>query len=134
MWFGPLKSSAGTIFDRIEACLRENWFFGEISTTQAGTFSFPLDLRFALFLLFHPEHLLDTQKYQPGTFLVRLNLGGSEGIETSPFTISKISTNGISHIRVYHGKEGKGLRCKVPAPYILTYSHSFSIIIVIMLF
>jgi len=94
MWFGPLKASSGTLFDRIEACLREPWFFGELSTTQS-------------------EHLLDTQKYAPGTFLVRLNLGGSEGIETSPYTISKISTNGLSHIRVYHGKEGKGFRCKV---------------------
>jgi hypothetical protein len=94
MWFGALRLISGTIFDRIEACLRESWFFGEISTTGA-------------------EHLLDTQKYSPGTFLVRLNLGGSEGIETSPFTISKISTNGLSHIRVYHGKDGKGLRCKV---------------------
>lgn len=44
---------------------------------------------------------------------MRLNTGGSEEIENAPYTISKISSRGVSHIRVYPMVDKSGFRCKI---------------------
>lgn len=62
--------------------MSQPWFFGPIERPEA-------------------EDVLLAKK-KKGTFLVRLNLGGSEEPSISPFVISKINKNQqVEHIRVY---------------------------------
>jgi len=94
-WFGPMTALSWerpkTIFiDRIVSLLKHGWFFGDIEREESET-------------------LLRDFKKKPGTFLVRVNLGGLiEPIE-SPFTISKVNSNQkLEHMRVYHYKDKSG--------------------------
>jgi len=58
------------------------------------------------------EDQLKSNKDRPGTFLVRLNMGGNNPIEKAPFTISRIDTRGKSvHTRIQISKHG-GIRVK----------------------
>jgi len=93
-WFGQMKQDQQDILTRIVAVLSQDWFFGAISSGDA-------------------EEYLKLHKDKPGTFLVRLNMGGNNPIEKSPFTISRIDAHGKSvHTRVQISKHG-GLRVKV---------------------
>jgi len=98
-WFGKMKQQDQSqqpqdILTRIHAVLSQDWFFGAISSADAET-------------------SLKLYKDKPGTFLVRLNMGGNNPIEKAPFTISRIDSRGKSvHTRVQISKHG-GLRVKV---------------------
>jgi len=93
-WFGRMKTDQQQdILTRIYAVLSKDWFFGAISSSEA-------------------EEYLKLYKDKPGTFLVRLNMGGNNPIEKTPFTISRIDSHGKSvHTRVQI-KNG-GMRVKV---------------------
>eukprot|EP01128_Nolandella_sp_AFSM9_P008353 TRINITY_DN498_c0_g1_i2.p1 TRINITY_DN498_c0_g1~~TRINITY_DN498_c0_g1_i2.p1 ORF type:complete len:584 (-),score=112.98 TRINITY_DN498_c0_g1_i2:95-1846(-) len=88
-WFGPMKQDKGvTVIDRIYTLLAQPWFFGDITLQDA-------------------EKKLEPHKHKPGTFLLRLNRGGSEAITKTPFTISRIAADGQSyHTRVYPARKG----------------------------
>jgi len=95
-WFGPMfgiqsgDDPSTTFLDRIVALLKFGWFFGDIDKEQS-------------------EVLLRDFRKKPGTFLVRVNLGGNVEPNTSPFTISKVNKNKeIEHVRVYHTKDRSG--------------------------
>jgi len=94
-WFGRMKQDQQQdILTRITTVMQQDWFFGAISSAEA-------------------EDYLKFNKDKPGTFLVRLNMGGNNPIEKSPFTISRIDSHGKSvHTRVQIPKQG-GLRVKV---------------------
>jgi len=86
-WFGPIKSDSGDILERIQCTMKCDWFFGGCSSDEAET-------------------LLKLYK-DPGTFLVRLNMKGSNPIEKSPFTISRIDERGkILHTRIQRKDDG----------------------------
>jgi serine/threonine protein kinase len=97
-WFGPMMALSWErprvlFLDRIVSILKHGWFFGDIERDDS-------------------EALLrdySKKKKKTGTFLVRVNLGGS-GIEPfeSPFTISKVNNQKIEHMRVYHYKDRSG--------------------------
>lgn len=92
-WFGKVRQDTYTILDRVEAVMKKDWFFGGIESAAA-------------------EDKLKEYR-QPGTFLVRLNMGGSEAIEKTPYTISRIDPKGKTyHTRVYP-REGEGFLIKV---------------------
>lgn len=99
-WFGPLISNAGdkkpiTFLDRIINIMKYGWFFGDMEREECET-------------------LLTDLKKKAGTFLVRVNLGGSVGPEVSPFTISKVNKSGnVEHHRVYHLKNYSGYYIQV---------------------
>jgi len=93
-WFGPLKPDAkcaqfaGTVLERLVGVLAQRWFFGAISSEEA-------------------TDKLAPYQHQKGTFLVRLNPGGKEPIEKSPFTISRVNEAGaITHIRIRPSTQG----------------------------
>lgn len=89
-WFGPIRSEDGDILDRIESAMRCVWFFGGYTSDEA-------------------ESVLKLYKDRPGTFLVRLNMGGNNPIEKAPFTISRIDERGkIVHTRIQ--RKDSGLR------------------------
>uniref|UniRef100_A0A6B2L036 Protein kinase domain-containing protein n=1 Tax=Arcella intermedia TaxID=1963864 RepID=A0A6B2L036_9EUKA len=94
-WFGPMTALSWekpkvTFLDRIVAVLKHSWFFGDIEREES-------------------DALLRDFKKKPGTFLVRLNLGGSTEPFVSPFTISKVNnTQKFEHMRVYHYKDRTG--------------------------
>jgi len=89
-WFGPVKTDDCDILDRIESTMKCDWFFGGYSSDEA-------------------EAVLKLYKDRPGTYLVRLNMGGNNPIEKSPFTISRIDERGkIVHTRVQ--RKDAGLR------------------------
>lgn len=98
-WFGPMTGCAWqpdvSLLDRVVAILRHGWFFGDIEREEA-------------------ESIL-LEKNQKGSFLVRLNLGGSVDTHTSPFVISQVTKQQrkIEHIRVYHTKDRKGFSIQV---------------------
>lgn len=100
-WFGPMDAhpwEAGntTFLDRAKAIMSKPWFFGDIERTEAEDF------------------LLNSNKKKKGTFLVRLNLGGSEEPSISPFIISKLNKEQrVEHIRVYPDPVGFHIRTKV---------------------
>jgi len=80
-WFGPIKSEGSDILDHIQNTMSQDWFFGAFSYDDA-------------------EGVLKRHKL-PGTFLVRLNIGGSTPAETFPFTISRVEKQGlIVHSRI----------------------------------
>jgi hypothetical protein len=80
-WFGPIKSEGADILDHIQNTMKQDWFFGPIAYEDAEGFL--------------KHHKL------PGTFLVRLNMGGSTPVESSPFTISRVDEKGkILHSRI----------------------------------
>lgn len=85
-WFGKIKQQDPyNIMDRVEAVMRKEWFFGDLDSSDADS------------------KLKVSSK--PGLFLVRLNMGGQESIEKTPFTISRIDQNGkVYHTRVYPRK------------------------------
>jgi serine/threonine protein kinase len=93
-WFGPMMALPWekhriTFMDRIVSILKHGWFFGDIEREES-------------------EALLRDFKRKTGTFLVRVNLGGSIEPMESPFTISKVNNQKIEHIRVYHYKDRSG--------------------------
>jgi hypothetical protein len=93
-WFGPMKALSWekkkiTFIDRIVSILKHGWFFGDIEREES-------------------EALLRDFKRRSGTFLVRVNLGGSIEPMESPFTISKVNNQRIEHIRVYHYRDRSG--------------------------
>jgi len=93
-WFGKMKQDQQDILTRLQAVMSQDWFFGAISAGDA-------------------EDQLKLYKDKPGTFLVRLNMGGSNPIEKAPFTISRIDSRGKSvHTRIQISKHA-GLRVKV---------------------
>jgi len=94
-WFGPMTALSWekpkvTFMDRIVSILKHGWFFGDIEREESET-------------------LLRDFKRKPGTFLVRVNLGGSTEPLESPFTISKVNGNQkLEHMRVYHYRDKSG--------------------------
>jgi len=93
-WFGPMMAlswerSRVTFIDRILSILKHGWFFGDIEREESET-------------------LLRDFRRKTGTFLVRVNLGGSIEPLESPFTISKVNNQKIEHMRVYHYKDRSG--------------------------
>jgi len=103
-WFGPIipipaSSSASTTFIQRVSSIVKNWFFGK------------LDYRKAVDILGNNP---------PGTFLVRVNIGTSCGVEVAPYTIV-VKYRGTSgedetvQVRVYVSSEGNsGLIVKLP--------------------
>jgi len=82
-WFGPLKVDAQlALSNRIEAVLGQKWFFGDIETIPA-------------------QDIVELHKDVPGTFLVRLNLGGGAKIDEAPYTITSSTLRGSFHTRCY---------------------------------
>jgi len=98
-WFGPMENhtwehSDVTFLTRIASIMARPWFFGDIERTEA-------------------EDLLLSVKRKKGTFLVRLNLGGSEEPSVSPFIISKVNKEQkVEHIRVYPNSTGWHIHTK----------------------
>jgi len=94
-WFGKIKpDSSYNVMDRIETVLKKEWFFGDLDSGEA-------------------ESKLKVSN-TPGTFLVRLNMGGQETIEKTPFTISRLDKNlKTVHTRVYPRGETPGLLIKI---------------------
>lgn len=98
-WFGPMAPHPrfphvnSTLPERIVLLMSQPWFFGPIGSHQA-----------AVYLKSHVD--------QPGTFLVRLNPGGNEAIESAPLTISRMNDDRtITHIRIRpYRTEGYRLR------------------------
>ena len=126
-WFGPIGPMNGvsngflpafltlssgekrsvTFLDRILAIMRFGWFFGDMEREECEALLLDLKkkagLRPSQPIHFSPNLFL-------GTFLVRVNLGGSVGPEVSPFTISKVNRSGnVEHHRVYPLKNHSGL-------------------------
>jgi len=94
-WFGQMKQGQQDVLLRIQAVMAQPWFFGVLSASDS-------------------EEQLKLYKDRPGTFMVRLNMGGSNPIEKAPFTISRIDTRGKSvHTRIQVAKHGGGFRIKV---------------------
>jgi len=93
-WFGPLNQNGRNIMDRVEAIVKKPWFFGGLSSLET-------------------EQNLSQYSNKPGTFLVRLNMGGNEPIDKTPFTISRIDQNGFVHTRVYPLIDGGGFIAEV---------------------
>jgi len=99
-WFGPLQNQPyepdnKNFLDRLLKIMCRPWFFGDIERSEC-------------------EDLLNSSKKKKGTFLVRLNLGGSEEPLLSPFCISKINKEGrVEHIRVYVEPTGFHIHTKV---------------------
>jgi len=82
-WFGPLRVDTQlTLADRVEAVMREPWYFGDLGTIEA-------------------QDKVELYKEEPGTFLVRLNLGGGAKMEEAPFTITSSTSKGSFHTRCY---------------------------------
>jgi len=93
-WFGPMTALSWekpkvTFLDRMLSVLKHGWFFGDIEREES-------------------EALLRDFKKKPGTFLVRVNLGGTTEPEVTPFTISKVNNLKLEHMRVYHYKDRTG--------------------------
>jgi len=93
-WFGPMTALSWekpkvTFLDRLLWVLKHGWFFGDIEREET-------------------EALLRDFKKKPGTFLVRVNLGGNIEPMVSPFTISKVNNQKLEHMRVYHYKDRTG--------------------------
>lgn len=82
-WFGPMKGKQN-VLDRLEAVLREPWFHGELSASDAV------------------NRLIKKIKC-PGTFLIRFS--GKEN--PGAFTISKVNAQGkVIHQRISHKTGG----------------------------
>lgn len=73
-WFGNLKTDGFELVKRIQETMLHSWFHGDISTSNS-------------------EALLNTKA--EGTFLVRFST-----TEIGALTVSKVSSNGISHQRI----------------------------------
>jgi len=86
-WFGKIKQDTQTVANRIETVMQKPWFFGDIETVEA-------------------QQKVEMHKDVPGTFLVRLNLGGGAKIEEAPYTITSSSARGSYHTRCYK-RDGK---------------------------
>eukprot|EP01128_Nolandella_sp_AFSM9_P001212 TRINITY_DN11319_c0_g1_i1.p1 TRINITY_DN11319_c0_g1~~TRINITY_DN11319_c0_g1_i1.p1 ORF type:complete len:700 (-),score=125.94 TRINITY_DN11319_c0_g1_i1:110-2209(-) len=90
-WFGDINP-VSPIFSTLVNVLKQKWFFGELGSADA------------------------TRKLEPhirtvGTYLVRLNPGGNESIQKSPFTISRVNSDqSITHIRIRQTRRGYSLR------------------------
>lgn len=85
-WFGPLfkKSAEGTIVDMVQLICSKSWFHGDISRQES-------------------EQLLSGKK---SAFLIRLSMTDPE---TSPYTISKVNSEGvINHQRIYAQNNAPG--------------------------
>lgn len=84
-WFGPLNATRafrGTLCERLLHVASQRWFFGQLSAKEATQ-------QLAPFVS------------APGTFLVRLNPGGTEPIAKAPFTISRVASSGcVTHVRI----------------------------------
>jgi len=98
-WFGPMTALSWekpkiTFLDRVISVLKHGWFFGDIEREES-------------------EALLRDFRKKPGTFLVRVNLGGNLEPEVSPFTISKVNNQKLEHMRVYHYKDRTGYLIRV---------------------
>jgi len=91
LWFGDLQvNRTSSILDRFGEVLRMPWFFG--SETAMGA-----------------EKLLRGPA-KSGVFLVRLNMGGSLPANKSPFTISFVDGDKISHTRVVFANQRTQLK------------------------
>jgi len=92
-WYGKIKQDTFNVMDRLESVMKKDWFFGDLGSSEA-------------------ENKLKTIG-KPGTFLVRLNMGGQEAIEKTPFTITRLDEKGKAyHTRVYP-KEDSGSLIKI---------------------
>jgi len=92
-WFGKIKQDTFNVMDRIEAVMKKEWFFGDLGSNEAES-----KLKLSI---------------KPGIFLVRLNMGGQEAIEKTPYTISRLDQKGKAyHTRVYPSK-GAGFLIKI---------------------
>lgn len=91
-WFGPLRSAdpkggkPTTFLDRILAVMRHGWFFGDIDREESENLLRDLKKKPGICL-----SSLCVECLKSGTFLVRVNLGGSLEPSSSPFTISKVN-------------------------------------------
>jgi len=84
-WFGKLKAEV-SMLARMENIARQKWFFGNFSADKSEK---------------------TIRGLAPGTFLVRLNVGGGEAIENAPFTITALDNHSsFLHIRCYPSKKG----------------------------
>jgi len=88
-WFGKIRQDTQTIANRVEDVMKQPWFFGDIDTIEA-------------------QEKVEMHKATPGTFLVRLNLGGSAKVEDAPYTITSSSVKGSYHTRCYTRQEKVG--------------------------
>jgi hypothetical protein len=92
-WFGKIKQDPYNVMDRVETVMKKDWFFGDLGASDA-------------------ESKLKAVG-KSGTFLVRLNMGGQETIEKTPFTISRLDDKGKPyHTRVYP-REDAGFLVKI---------------------
>jgi len=109
-WFGGLAAvGPSTLLKRIEETCRYPYFFGDLDRVAS-------------------ENLLSGYSKKPGTFLVRLST--TEPIEKTPFTISKVSSDGsVTHTRVNARTDGRGfyisvktksgnLQIEAPSPFV----------------
>jgi len=89
-WFGPLQfDTQHTLVNRIEDVMKNPWFFGDMETIEA-------------------QQKVEMYCEHPGTFLVRLNLGGGAKIEEAPYTITSAANKGSYHTRCYRRQEKDG--------------------------
>uniref|UniRef100_A0A6B2L2I7 SH2 domain-containing protein n=1 Tax=Arcella intermedia TaxID=1963864 RepID=A0A6B2L2I7_9EUKA len=85
-WFGQMKSDNGDFVNRVFQVMSKEWFFGLISSSAA-------------------QHILRSSA--PGTFLVRLHMGGNISIDKFPYTISRVDPNGkVVHTRIQRVSSG----------------------------
>jgi len=93
-WFGVMKVDATlTLADRIEAVLKQPWFFGDIDAIAAQ----------------NKVQATGT----PGAFLVRFNLGSGTPIEKAPYNITTATSTGSFHTRCYKRSDHVGLIVEV---------------------
>jgi len=80
------------VMDRVEAVMKKEWFFGDLESAEA-------------------ENKIKTVG-KPGTFLVRLNMGGQESIEKCPYTITRLDGKGKAYHTRCYPREGSGFLIK----------------------
>jgi len=88
--FGPMKiDSANSVLSRVTKVMNQKWFWGDVGTIEA-------------------QDKVELYKSEPGTFLVRMNMGGSVSTDEAPFTITSSSKQASVHTRIFRrtGKPG----------------------------
>jgi len=81
-WFFPLDK---TLLDRLVEIMKLPYFHGDISRKESEAF---------------------LSNFKKGSYLVRLST--TEPVKSSPFTVSKVSSKGVNHQRIYVKDNGSG--------------------------